>query len=129
MPTLLTNPKMDPALAARVEASVRGKITKSQARGIYSRRAVVLFRVALAMLVVGVFALAFVVRRRARRQIEDARTALQQAIDAETRTLTDSDRSAIVRVQSETTKLAGPYPGDFVAPELGEAVDGLRQQV
>jgi len=118
MPTLLTNPKMDPALAARVEASVRGKVTKSQPRGIYSRRAVVLFRVALAMLVVGVFVLAFVVRRRARQQIEDARTALQQAIDAEARTLTDSDRSAIVRIESEIAKLAGPYPGDFVAPEL-----------
>ena len=92
MPTLLTNRRMDPALAARIETSVRGKGPKA-ARGIYSRAAVVLFRGAMAFLAFVVIGGTFFLLRRDARQLETARQALLQTIDAEARTLSTSTAS------------------------------------
>lgn len=115
MATFLRTSKMSPALAKRVEASVRGKPKTGRERW-RSLRA--LIRV---VLVLSIAAAAFTVvksERQKRRDREAARTALLDLVRAETAPVTDDDRRSVVAVEALLLRLAGPPAPDHVADDL-----------
>jgi len=117
MPTFLTTSKMDPALAARIEASVTGRrgTRRSAAR---TRRIVSLARLVL------VFSVAFAVyafvigRRESRRALERARAALLESVRAQSASLAPEDHGTIARAESWLVSLSGAYEGDLVSSDL-----------
>ncbi len=116
MPTLLTTSKMDPALAARIEASVRGRDRK--AGRALSPRLVGLARfVALAGAVV--LTCSFVLARRSdKRETESAKAAIVASLHARAADVTAEDREAVARIESWLIRFSGAYEGDVVADEL-----------
>src|SRR5688572_10182527 len=100
MATFLTTSKMDPALAARVEASVRGR--KVSGTGADSRRSKARTRriVSVARLVLVLtagFAVYSVVtgRREAKRALERSRTTLLDSVRAQGASLAPDDREIV----------------------------------
>ncbi|MBX3218421.1 MAG: hypothetical protein KF850_40825 [Labilithrix sp.] len=120
MPSFLTTPRMDPALAARVEASVRGQRGAPRPRPRSSRRArrvVSLLRVVIVLTVaVGIYNIV-VGRRERARALEAARAALLEAARAEAESLSEADREALPRIQAAIASVAAGRP-DLVADEL-----------
>jgi hypothetical protein len=116
MGTFLTTSKMNPALAARVEASVRGR--QGRAKASVVRRITAIAR--LVMVLTIVFGIYSVVtgRRRDRRELERSRADLLNAVHAHGASLTTDDRAVVARTGSWLGRLAGPYEGDLVAHEL-----------
>ena len=110
--TLLTTRKMDPALAARVEASVRGTRRPGGAR--VTPRVVALARVVAIALVVTVYLVVASVRRRELEETERVRKALLDAVRAPAAKVTAEDEASLARAESWLTRLAGPYDGDAV---------------
>lgn len=114
MATWLTTSKMDPALAARVEKSVRGGRNASPVL----RRLVGIARIG------AVFALVFGVytcvsgRRRDASALESRRSALLDTATARGADLTAEDRAAVARARRWIQPLAGHYEGDLVAASL-----------
>ena len=117
MPTLLTNPKMDPALAARIEASIQRRRGHS-GRDIYRPSTVAIARALMVLAIVGMATTIFVAQRRAREKFERRRAALAGAVEAQASTLTESEKNVVARAEAAVRRLAGPYEGDFVASEL-----------
>ncbi len=117
MPTLLTNPKMDPALAARIEASIRRRRGHS-GRDIYRPSTVAIARALAVLTIIGVAAAIFVTQHRARERFERRRAALVGAVEAHASSLSESEKNVLPRVEAAMRRLAGPYEGDFVASEL-----------
>lgn len=115
MPTLLTNPKMDPALVARIEASLARR-SGHAGREIYRPKWIALARV------LGVLAIAFTVyqvyrsQKAVRDRFEARRNALLEA--AGKHQLTPAEREVLPRVESAVKRLAASYEGDLIAPEL-----------
>lgn len=117
MRTLLVNAKMSPQLAARVEASVRGKRVAAKAAN--RRRYVSVARLSVLLAIVGVSALVLTVRHRQRIRFAQERaellTQLQQAfagLSAEQRGLSQRIPAALAahaRVE---------YDGDLIADDL-----------
>src|ERR1700722_18833508 len=120
MGTFLTTPKMAPALAARVEASVRGKRGEAGARGAsrWAPRLVSLARLALVLGVVAAVAVVILARRQERRDLEKARAALLEVVRSESAALTADDLGAVARAEAWLTRSAGEYEGDQIADEL-----------
>jgi hypothetical protein len=120
MGTFLTTPKMAPALAARVEASVRGKRGEANARGDsrWAPRLVSLVRLALVLGVVAVVAFVVLARRQERRDLERARAALLDVVRSESAALSADDLGAVARAEAWLTRSAGDYEGDLIADEL-----------
>jgi hypothetical protein len=116
MPTFLTTPRMSPALAARVEASVRGR--RGEHRPPSRSLGVSLLRVGFVAAVLLVVGAVLYARQSYRRELEAARTALLDTLRTKSAALTDRDRGAVTRDEAWLTRLAGSYEGDFVAPEL-----------
>jgi hypothetical protein len=121
MATLLVNAKMNPALAARVDASVRGQSAaigaRSRSRG---RRRLSSF--ARLLLVVAVLALVYgmvMTRRLSQRELERSRGALLETVRRESATLTPDDQLAVSRAEGWLRKLSGAYEGDVID-------DGIR---
>ena len=117
MATFLTTSKMEPALAARVEASVRGRHRKPGGP-LLSPRLVALVRVGL---VLGIAFVAYSVvgaRRRDREEIERTRAALLGAVRTHAASLTPEDKGSVVRAESWLVRFTGTYEGDLVAEEL-----------
>src|SRR5262245_28234753 len=102
---------MSPALAARVEASVRGKRAAP-------RRMTALLRVAIVLLVVAVVISFFSFRRREGQRVETERAALLAAVRVQSGSLTADDKASLGKVESLAQRLAGIYEGDAAAPEL-----------
>jgi hypothetical protein len=118
MASFLTTEKMDPALAARIEASVRGRRHQPVRRAALAPRLVAVARFAV-VLVVAVALVAFVrVRRRDRREHSLAREALLSTVRAEAASLTSEDRQTLARAETWLARAAGAYDGDLVADEL-----------
>ncbi len=115
MPTLLTNSKMSPALARRIEASIR----KGRPGGMaVERRFVALFRfVTLVGIVVAAVSLVFL-KRRESADLERSRAELLARVQKESASLLAEDRSAVDRVEVWLTRAAGPYEGDYVDESL-----------
>lgn len=121
MPTFLTTPKMDPALAARVEASVRGRRGSSN-RG--RRFAVTARLMLLGAIVYSVYAFA-TIRQKQRADLERTRAELLDMVSAHGEPLTERDRSAVTRAAFWLERLGGAYEGDVVADEVRSSSDLL----
>lgn len=117
MASFLTNAKMHPALAARIEASVRGKrATPGDASSAATVRA--LIRLVVVVAVASLGAWIFVTQRRESARIEGERTLLVDIVHGHDALLTDSDRGAFARDATWLGSLSGTYEGDLVASEL-----------
>ena len=130
MPTLLVNARMNPALAARVEASVTGR--KKDPTGRVSpnvvRRLVAWARVVLVVaLAIGVY-VGFTTYQRVKRDLDQKRAALLAAVAEAQSDVTAKDRAAFDRAAPFVTRLAGPYEGDVAAPP-GFAAELTRSAV
>jgi hypothetical protein len=112
MATFLTTRRMHPALAERVEASVRGKRAKP------GRRLVAIVRFAVALLVVGVAAAFLLLRRQEKQGIEHERSAILAKVRAHSSTLTAEEKGSLAVVEAALVRFAGTYEGDFIATEL-----------
>jgi hypothetical protein len=117
MPTLLVNPKMDPALAARVHASVTGRrgramATRSTARLVATLRFAVLFGVA------GVIVAILLQIHSDRAQLVSQRSTLLETWSAKAASFTPKQRGFLIRLERLFARYSGPYSGDFVAEEL-----------
>ena len=114
MPSFLVNAKMNPELAERVLASVRGRKRKAgpAARRTDLRRVIAITRVAV--VIAAAFAVYVVVniRRTAQREVERSRAQLLELVRAKGADLSDDDRSSLARVESWLVKLSGAYDGD-----------------
>ncbi len=117
MKTLLTNTKMAPELAARVEASVSGR-GRTSADAASAARSTALIRLLVIVAVVAVSAALVYGRRAERDQIDRDRAALLGSLQADRAQLTDEDQQAVPRVESTLLRIAGPYEGDLVSPEM-----------
>ena len=117
MRTLLTNPKMDPALVARIEASVRRR-SRHAGAGIYRPRAVALGRALAIVAAIAVVVTIFVTQRRARDRSESRRKALLDAVEMRASSLTESEKGMLGHAEAALRKLAGPYEGDLVTPDV-----------
>jgi hypothetical protein len=122
MPTFLTTPKMAPALAARVEASVRGKRNHASGRAMRPRGVVhlvtiVRFGVPMAIVAMVTTVVHFV--RQDRLELERARTSLIDTVRTESASLTPDDLTKVSLVGLWLSRLSGSYDGDVID-------DGLR---
>ncbi len=122
MGTLLTTSKMPPALAARVEASVRG--TKANAPRSPKLRIRAVARVLVVVAIASVTTTVVSSWRSARREREAARVALVEAARAARQSVTNDDLEAVARVEGLLVRLATesvalpsvtPAPNDFTA--------------
>lgn len=115
MPTLLTNPKMDPALVARIEAALSRRAGHS-GRDLYRPSLVAVVR---GLVVVAVLATVYQVYRTqkaARDRFEARRAAL---LDPATKQqLSPTEREMLPRAESALKQLAASYEGDFVSPDV-----------
>jgi hypothetical protein len=123
VPTFLVTSKMDPALAARVLASVRARGVAPDGRG---RRALAwtgkalrsLLRLAVLptlALIAGSVALRMY---RERRDVERERAQILANLRSRGDGLTDDDKRLVERTTAWLTAGAAAYEGDFVAPDL-----------
>jgi hypothetical protein len=120
VPTFLTNRKMPPALAARVEASVRGR-RPDGGRPSATRFVSVLRLGAFALIVIAVCWL-YLQRRRVRLELEQERASLLEQLRRESRGLSQTDLALVTRVQALLARSAGKYDGDSVSADVrGEA--------
>lgn len=117
MGSLLITSKMDPALAARIEASVRGRRNKPGARRI-APRFVAVARLGLVLAVAfGIYAFVSV-RRRERQEVERSRAALLDSVRAQGASLTPAEKGSVARAESWLVRFAGPAEDDLVTAEL-----------
>ena len=124
MATFLTTSRMDPALVARIEASVRGRKRKPGGP-LLSPRLVALVRVGLVLLVAFAGYSVVGARRRDRQETDKARSFLLDAVRAQSSTLTAEDKGSVVRADSWLARFTGSYEGDLVSDEL-RAPGGLE---
>jgi len=120
MGTFLTNPRMAPALRARIEASVRGE-RRNPSRRVTLPRTKALVRAGIVVLVVTLVVWVLQVRRAERQALERQRAALLEAVRAQSASLGPDDRGAVGRIEAWLPRFAGPYEGDFIAPEARPA--------
>ncbi|MBX3201653.1 MAG: hypothetical protein KF894_26185 [Labilithrix sp.] len=121
MPTFLTTSRMDPALAARVEASVLGQRGTPRPRprsSRRSRRVVSLLRVVIVLTVAAGIYNIVVGRRERARALEAARASLLEAARSEAEALSAEDHEALPRIQAAIAGVARAGGADFVADEL-----------
>lgn len=123
MGTFLTTSKMSPALAARVEASVRGRNAKAGRPR--SRRLKSVVRAALVLAIAWVVTAAVRAKQHETREREDARATLLDAARAEMASVTDEDRKSVARVEALLLRLSSAPAPDQVANEL-RTPEGLR---
>src|SRR3954452_4882619 len=118
MGTLLVTTKMAPALAARVEASLR-----RNRRGIggaaFAPRLISAFRFALVVAAVLAVTSIVLAHRHDVHAFEASRASLLETVKAERASL-GADRDAFVRDEALTVRLAQKYEGDLVASALDE---------
>src|SRR3954470_510852 len=112
MATFLTTSRMDPALAARIETSVRGRKRKPGGP-LLSPRLVALVRIGVVCLVAFVGYSVVGARRRDRQEIDKTRAALLDGVRAQAASLTPEERGAVVRADSWLVRFTGAYEGDL----------------
>jgi hypothetical protein len=116
MPSFLVTRRMSPELAARVQASVAGRRVAPGAT--FAPRSISLLRLTVFAAIVCALVGFVVVRRRADVQLERERAALLERVRRYSRALSPREKNTVLRVVPWLTRAAGPYAGDFVAPEL-----------
>ena len=112
MATLLTTSRMDPELALRIEASVRGD-KKGGARGV-SPRLVALARVAVVLAIGGAVWGMIRAKRHEQAELEGARQSILAVVTPRASALTPDDRAALVVMDSWLARGSARYDGDFV---------------
>ena len=129
MPTFLTTSKMDPALAARIEASITGRKATPE-EGLRSgakvvrrsaattRRLVSIARLVLVVTIVFCTYSLLAFRRESERALVQARASLLETVRVQGESLTPEDLTAVSRAEAWLVRLTGPYEGDHVAPDL-----------
>lgn len=118
MGSFLTTPKMAPALAARIEASVQGR---RRGPGGAAPRAVSLARIG-SLSAFGLLVGSLVISHYQERQaLERTRAGLLDAVHAHAASLGPEESGFVARTESWLSQLSGPYEGDFVSAELGPA--------
>jgi hypothetical protein len=108
---------MHPALAERIEASLARHAGRPRG-GIYPPVLVALARGVVALAVVAAAVALYVAGSRARARLEARRAALVAAVVAESASLRGDDRVTLVRAERALQRLARPWEGDVVSPEL-----------
>lgn len=117
MATFLTTSRMNPALAERIEASVKGRRGRPGASRRTRRLSSVLRLLAVLGVALSVYQL--VASRRQRRvELEQARATLLARVDAQASSVAPDDRRAVERATLWLARVAGPYEGDLVDDEL-----------
>src|SRR5262245_5871299 len=114
MGTFLTSNRMNPALAARVRASVqRGRShgARTDRRWTAVLRLVALTGIALALVSLSVL------RKRADDELERARTSLLDRVAQKRAELSDEDMQTLDRAVTVLLRAPGPYEGDRLANE------------
>lgn len=125
MPTFLTTPKMEPELAARVEASVTGRPAAAK----MSPKTVAFLRFAGIVGFVGMIVWIFVVRRQVANAIEADRNSLLAQVRVFSEQLTEADKKIIPRAEAWVAQRAGDYEGDFIDPAIrGEGMKATFAQ-
>ncbi len=117
MPTLLVNRRMNPALAARVEASVTGRKRDATSTS-RMRRLVSLARLALVLALVFAIHAVITTRQRIRTDVDRRRAELLETVRTHAATLTVEDWKAVERIESWLVRLSGAYEGDRVDDRL-----------
>ncbi len=117
MPTFLVNPKMSPALAERIRASVEGR------RGLPSRRfatprVMSIVRLGVVLAIVSLVAFVVLARRGEQQAFEKDRASILAAVQKESVSVTDADRGAVARMEAWLPRMGGAYEGDVVPAEL-----------
>lgn len=113
MPTLLVTRKMSPALAARIEASLRGDRASGATFG---PRLVALFRLVALLGILGATGSLVAMRHRVSTELEQSRSAVLAAVRAHRASLAPEDLGAVARAEAWLVRLSGPYEGDVVDP-------------
>lgn len=120
MSTLLVNPKMDPALAARVLASVTGRrrlvVTKRS-----TARTVSLLRIGVALALVASVGSVLFSRQRDRMAFQRAQAALLDHWRTEAAAIAAKNQGFVGRVGALLAGEARVYSGDLIAEELRTA--------
>ncbi len=115
MGSFLTTPKMAPALAARINASVRGR---RRGPGGAPSRFVALARIG-SISAFGLLIASLVISRyQDRRALERTRAGLLDAVHAQAATLGPEEAAFVARTESWLMRFSGPYEGDLVSDEL-----------
>jgi hypothetical protein len=122
MGTLLKTPKMNRALAARVEASVQKGSSHGAAM---DRKWTVLFRVAIFFGAIGSVVSIFVMQKRGDARLEQTRASLLDTVRVERARLRDIDMMNLERSTQTLVRAAGRYEGDVVTNEV-RGVEALR---
>lgn len=117
MPTLLTTSRMSPALAARVEASVRGG-SRGGGEGRLLRQAVLGMRILLLLAIVAGIVALVRMRQRESDEVQRSREGLLAKVRAHATALAPEDRRAVARIEPWLVRGSGQYEGDVIAEEL-----------
>lgn len=119
MPTFLTTSKMNPALAARIEAAVAGRAGGEEKRATGPRRLVVsLVRVTLVLLAVFAIRSFLSFRHQEVSQLDLAKTALVADVRTRSIDLTDAEKGLAGRASPWLVSGSSGYEGDLVSDEL-----------
>ena len=95
MPTFLTTAKMDPALVARIEASVSGRRAKpGQGGASIAPRMVSIARFVFVLAVIAIVYLVVGLRRREHQDLETTRADLLAAVRKHAGPLTEADKTS-----------------------------------
>jgi hypothetical protein len=119
MGTFLTTPKMDPALAARIERGL-GRRRPKERREFSERPRIGIFGVALVVAVLGLVAAFVLVHVREARALERRRASVLEALRVTRASLSPSEATFLERTEPWIAGMAGRWEGDFVAPSLRE---------
>jgi hypothetical protein len=119
MATFLTTAKMDPALVARIEASVSGRRKKQPGRAAAAApRLVSVARVGVLLFVVAVVYMVVGVRRKEKQDVSLARTELLLAASKNSASLTPYEMTSVARAEAWLVNFSRGYDGEVVADEL-----------
>ena len=115
MGTLLTTPKMAPALAARIESSVRGRRIVP---GGSAPRLVSVVRLGVIMGVTLLACALVITRYREHQALERARAAILQTVHTHAASIGAEESGFVARAESWLVRFAGPYEGDLISEEM-----------
>ncbi|MEO6573853.1 MAG: hypothetical protein ABIP89_08440 [Polyangiaceae bacterium] len=118
MGSFLTTPKMSPALAARVEASVRGR---RHHPGGAAPRMVSLARIGSLSAITLLIGSLVVSHYQEHQALERSRTALLDTVHAQAASLGPEDVAFLARAESWLVRFSGAYEGDLVADDFSVA--------
>jgi hypothetical protein len=117
MATFLANSKMSPALAGRIDASVRGK-RGVRGGGRSAPSLTSLFRLTAVVAIAGLVSALLYARHQLNLEVASMRRKLLDAVKAESALVTAEDRATASHAEAALLRAAGAYDGDLVASEL-----------